>query len=66
MDPPMNTPTLLPDMTPHDYTLSPEAGFAWIHIGSVSVLIRTDDGTVVVSAYKQGDDNESGCLSVSL
>lgn len=63
---PMNTTTLLPDLTPYDYTLAPNADCVWIHIGTVSVLIRTDDNTVVVSAYKQGADDEAGCLSVSL
>ena len=62
----MNTPTLLPDITPYDYTLAPDADCVWIHIGAVSVLIRKDNGVVVVSAYKQGEDDEAGCLSVSL
>lgn len=61
----MNAPTLLPDMTPYDYTLSPDAECVWIHIGAVSVLIRRDSGSVVVSAYQHGDDDEIGCIAVT-
>lgn len=62
----MTTPTLLPDITAHDYTLAPDAECVWIHIGAVSLLIRRDSGAIVVSAYKQGEDDEAACFSVSL
>jgi hypothetical protein len=62
----MNAPALTPDLTPHDYTLAPGADFAWIHVGVVSVLISTVDGAVVVSAYRQGEDDEAGCVVVPL
>lgn len=62
----MIEPALTANITHHDYTLNPEAGFVWIHIGAVSVLINAADGAVVVSTYKQGEDDEQGCVVVSL
>lgn len=52
-----------PSFLGSDYTLSGDS--AWIHVGSVSLLIRQDEnGAVVISSYRAGEDDEVSCMVV--